>query len=67
MMNALAHLAQLSTLVSFNIVIGCLLYGGLIDLIARLTEEKPSIVFAGIPVAVLVALSSLIVWTLATM
>ena len=53
-------------LVAANIVIGFVLVKWLMGLVAELTKDEPYLGCVGLPVALLVALSSLLVWFVAT-
>jgi len=57
---------QVPSLVVFNVVMGLLVVRGIVHLVAKLTEEKPNMVFVGLPAVVLVVTVSMAVWILAT-
>ena len=65
-MSTLAHSAQVPVLMVANIVVGFVLVKGIVNLVAKLTEDAPSFLFVGVPATVLVTASSLAVWVLAT-
>jgi predicted tellurium resistance membrane protein TerC len=65
-MSVWVHSAQTPGLVVFNIVVGLIIVRGILRLIARLTQETPSLGCIGLPVIALVTATSLAIWTLAT-
>ena len=64
-MSVLEHALQVFGLIVANIVLGLFAVGGLLRMIAKLTEETPAIGCIGLPVIVLVTNISLAVWTIA--
>lgn len=65
-MSVFVQSMQVPGLVVFNIVMGFVLVRGIIHLVAKLTDDRPSVVLVGVPAAVLVMDVSLAIWILAT-
>jgi hypothetical protein len=65
-MSVFVQSMQVPGLVVFNVVMGLFVVRGIVHLVAKLTEEKPSIVLVGLPATVLVVTVSMAVWILAT-
>jgi hypothetical protein len=60
------HSLQILGLLAANIVIGFVLVKWLMGLVAKLTEDEPYLGCVGLPVTMLVAMGSLLIWIVAT-
>ena len=64
-MNAVLHAVEVLILIALNVAVGILVMKGLLNLIGKLTDEKPALGCVGLPVLMLVLNVSLAAWTIA--